>query len=35
LKTPEWLIEPLLFNKIESDGGIESVVPQVRALNDI
>jgi hypothetical protein len=34
LKTPEWI--DYIFNKIESDGGIERICgTQVRALNDI
>jgi hypothetical protein len=35
-ETPEWLIDQDIFNKIESDGGIERIRgTQVRALNDI
>ncbi len=34
--TPEWLIDQEIFNKIESDGGIERIRgTQVRALNDV
>jgi hypothetical protein len=35
-ETPEWLIDQEIFNKIESDGGIERIRgTQVRALNDV
>ncbi|WP_394340893.1 zinc-dependent metalloprotease [Nonlabens agnitus] len=35
-ETPEWLIDQEIFNKVESDGGIERLRGvQVRALNDV